>query len=201
VYTDVAKVATPDSPPSEADSGRYRGLSYTKVIAAAREAVPTIGLARRLCGADALHRIGKEWVGRCPIPDHEDKTPSFTVNPEKNVFFCHGCLRGGGVVELARHAWGFDERDAHRAAAEILLSFGHEIPQRPGSWFDKQKRQRPVRDALEEVKVRSAQRRLMRTLIPLVASIEDPEVRLDEARRIWQDLRPVAEQLAKEVSR
>src|SRR5215210_246553 len=141
---------------------RYRGVSYTTPIDAAKEAVQVIDLADRLSGPGGLRRVGKEWVGRCALPDHEDRSPSFTVNPEKNVFFCHGCLRGGDVVELARLAWGYDQRDAHTAAAMLLMEFGHDIPERPPAWFRKQERQRPVRDALEDAKVKSTQRRLMR---------------------------------------
>jgi DNA primase len=85
----------------------YRGVSYTRPIDAAKEAVPVIDLADRLTGPGGLRRVGKEWAGRCVLPDHEDRSPSFTVNPEKNVWFCHGCLRGGDVVELARLAWGY----------------------------------------------------------------------------------------------
>ena len=33
----------------------------------------------------SLRRIGKEWLGSCALPDHEDRSPSFTVNSEKNV--------------------------------------------------------------------------------------------------------------------
>jgi DNA primase len=64
-----------------------RGVSRRRVIAEAKEKVPTIDLAERLCGPDNMRKVGKERVGRCPLPDHEDKTPSFTTNPEKNVWF------------------------------------------------------------------------------------------------------------------
>ena len=45
----------------------------------------------------ALKKQGKELVGRCPLPGHEDKHPSFSINPKKQLFFCHGCGRGGDV--------------------------------------------------------------------------------------------------------
>jgi len=184
-----------------AHARRYRGVSYTGPIDEARRLVPVIDQAGRLVGSGGLRRLGKEWVGRCPLPDHADRTPSFTVNPEKNVFFCHGCLRGGDVVELARLAWGYDQRDAHLAAAALLMEFGHEIPQRPPAWFHKQDRQKPIRDALEQVKVRSARRRLMRAFGPLVASIKNPEERREEAQRIWHDLEEVARLVVKQASR
>src|SRR5215212_11622250 len=128
---------------------RYGGVSYTTVINEAKRLVPVVDLADRRCGAGGLRRIGEKWVGRCPIPGHEDRTPSFTVYPGDGGWFCYGCLRGGDVVELARLAWGYDEREAHRAAAMLLLEFGHQIPQRPPAWFRRQQRQRPMRDAIE----------------------------------------------------
>src|SRR5215208_1680237 len=106
------------SPVNTPHARRYRGISYTKPIDAAKEAVPTIDLADRLVGPGGMSRVGEKWVARCPLPDHPDKSPSFTVYPETNSFFCFGCLRGGDVVELARLAWNFDERDARGAAAE-----------------------------------------------------------------------------------
>lgn len=52
------------------------------------------------------HRAGSrsEFVGLCPL--HEETHPSFYVNPRKNLFYCHGCGRGGDLirlVELSQH--------------------------------------------------------------------------------------------------
>jgi DNA primase len=47
---------------------------------------------------------GPEFVGLCPL--HEETHASFFVNEDKNVFYCHGCGRGGDLirfVELSRH--------------------------------------------------------------------------------------------------
>lgn len=167
---------------------RYRGVSYTRPIDAAKEAVPVIDLADREAGPGALRRVGSEWVGRCLLPDHEDRSPSFTVNPEKNVWFCHGCLRGGDVVELARLRWGYDQRDAHVAAADVLHEFGHDIPQRADSWHRKQERQRQTRAAIEETKKNIVRRRIFRHLIlPLIDAIEDPDEHARELDRAWTD--------------
>jgi DNA primase len=172
---------------------RYRGVSYVRPIDAAKEAVPIMDLADRLVGPGGLRRVGKEWAGRCPLPDHEDRSPSFTVNAEKNVFFCHGCLRGGDVVELARLAWNYDQRDAHTAAAMLLLEFGHEIPERPQAWRSKQARQRHTRAAIEETKKNVARRRLFKHLIlPLLDTIEDEQEREQELRRAWSEFKRLA---------
>jgi DNA primase len=173
---------------TETRTSRYRGVSYTRPIDAAKEAVPVIDLADRLAGPGGLRRVGKEWVGRCPLPDHEDRSPSFTVNPEKGVWFCHGCLYGGDVVELARLAWGYDQRDAHVAAANLLHEFGHEIPQRPPAWFRKQERQHYTRAAVEETKMNIVRRRLFKHLIlPLIDAIEDEEEHNREVDRAWSE--------------
>jgi DNA primase len=47
-----------------------------------------------------LKRAGHQLHGLCPL--HSEKTPSFTVNPDKQVFYCHGCHQGGDVIALIR---------------------------------------------------------------------------------------------------
>ena len=164
-----------------------RGVGRRTVIEAAKEKVATIDLANHLCGQAKMQRIGEEWVARCPLPEHEDKTPSFTVNPVKNLWFCHGCLRGGDVVELARFAWRYDKHEVAMAAADLLHEFGHEIPQRPASWCRKQERQRPVRDAIDQVRFDHLRRRLFRRIFaPSLLRIADTEEREAEAAILWE---------------
>ncbi len=42
-----------------------------------------------------LKKTGKDYLGLCPF--HSEKTPSFTVSPEKQIFHCFGCGMGGNV--------------------------------------------------------------------------------------------------------
>ncbi len=169
---------------------RYRGVSYVKPIDAAKEAVSVVDLAERLCGPDGLRRSGSTFVGHCPLPGHEDKSPSFVAYPETERFWCFGCLRGGDVVDLYRQAQGYDERDAGKAAAYLLLEFGYEVPQQPPAWYRKQDRQRHTREAIEETKKNIVRRRLFRHLIlPLIDAIEDEEEHARELKRAWSDFR------------
>ncbi|MDI6752558.1 MAG: DNA primase [bacterium] len=46
----------------------------------------------------SLKRAGKNWVGRCPF--HEERTPSFTVSQEKQLFHCFGCGEGGDLFSF-----------------------------------------------------------------------------------------------------
>lgn len=47
-----------------------------------------------------LKRRGVRWVGLCPF--HSEKTPSFTVSPERGLFKCFGCGKGGDVFSFVQ---------------------------------------------------------------------------------------------------
>jgi CHC2 zinc finger len=161
-----------------------RGVSGRSVIEEAKAKVATIDLADRLCGPGQMRRVGKEWAALCPLPDHEERTPSFTVDPAKDVWFCHGCLRGGDVITLAQRAWDIDRADV--AAAEVLLTFGHPIPDRSPAWFRKEERQATVRNIVREAIKSSRRRRFFRwVILPTLEGIADEEERRAEIKRTW----------------
>ncbi len=57
-----------------------------------------------------LQSAGRELKGLCPL--HSEKTPSFTVNEEKGLFYCHGCGEGGDLISFIEKAEGLDFKDA-----------------------------------------------------------------------------------------
>ena len=57
-----------------------------------------------------LKRAGRELRGLCPL--HTEKTPSFTVNEEKGVFHCFGCLEGGDVITFIQKVEGMNFKEA-----------------------------------------------------------------------------------------
>jgi hypothetical protein len=178
---------------------RYRGVSYTKPIDAAKDAVRVIDLADRLAGPGKMRRVGKTWSTNCLLPNHEDRSPSFVVYPETDSWYCFSCLRGGDVVELARLVWGYDEREAHTAAAMLLMEFGHQVPPHPPAWFRRQERQRPMRDAIEDARVEVLMRRLWRWVFePVLADLEDADERERVGDELWAKAVLLARRLVEE---
>lgn len=57
-----------------------------------------------------LKRRGKNLVGLCPF--HNEKTPSFTVYPESQSFYCFGCGAGGEAIGFIRRAENLDFTEA-----------------------------------------------------------------------------------------
>ena len=51
------------------------------------------------CGV-ALRPAGRDYKGLCPF--HDEKTPSFTVSPQKQMFYCFGCQTGGNVISFVQ---------------------------------------------------------------------------------------------------
>ena len=43
-------------------------------------------------------RSGANMFGLCPF--HSEKTPSFSVSPDKQIYHCFGCGKGGGVISF-----------------------------------------------------------------------------------------------------
>jgi DNA primase catalytic core len=57
-----------------------------------------------------LRKKGSNFVGLCPF--HEEKTPSFTVNPKTNLYHCFGCGAGGDVIGFVCKKEGIGFREA-----------------------------------------------------------------------------------------
>jgi len=73
-----------------------------------------------------LKQSGKNFLGLCPF--HSEKTPSFTVNPEKKLFKCFGCGEGGAVFQFIMKQEGIGFVEAVKLVAfksHIDLSYLH----------------------------------------------------------------------------
>jgi DNA primase len=66
-----------------------------------------------------LKRAGKNFLWLCPF--HNEKSPSFTVAPDKQIFKCFGCGQGGNVITFVQEI----ERVDFREASKILCKFAN----------------------------------------------------------------------------
>ncbi|HEU4495364.1 MAG TPA: CHC2 zinc finger domain-containing protein, partial [Rubrobacteraceae bacterium] len=66
----------------------------------------------------ALRRQGTRFAGLCPYPDHSEKTPSFSVSPDRGFYYCFGCQRGGDAIKLVSELKNFSFVDAVSYLAE-----------------------------------------------------------------------------------
>ena len=62
-----------------------------------------------------LKKTGKNFIGLCPF--HTEKTPSFTVSPDKQIFHCFGCGAGGNVFSFLMRQEGLTFPEAARQLA------------------------------------------------------------------------------------
>ncbi len=58
-----------------------------------------------------LKRVGSRYMGLCPFPSHNEKTPSFSVSPDLQVYHCFGCGQSGNLFTYlqVRRGWHFME--------------------------------------------------------------------------------------------
>ncbi|MDQ3754580.1 MAG: DNA primase [Acidobacteriota bacterium] len=64
----------------------------------------------------SLKKKGANWMACCPF--HQEKTPSFSVNPAKDIFFCFGCQKGGSVFNFVMEMERVSFPEAIRIVAE-----------------------------------------------------------------------------------
>ncbi len=64
-----------------------------------------------------LKKKGANWMGCCPF--HQEKTPSFSVNPAKGFYKCFGCAKGGNVYTFLMEIEGLNFPEAIKRVAEI----------------------------------------------------------------------------------
>mgnify|MGYP000001937848 CR=1 FL=1 len=84
-----------------------------------------------------LTRKGSNLFGLCPF--HSEKTGSFSVAPEKGIYYCFGCHKGGGVINFIMEIESLSYPDAVRFLAKRA---GLEVPEDEGYQSQYQKQER-----------------------------------------------------------
>jgi DNA primase len=69
-----------------------------------------------------LKKLGRNYRGLCPF--HSEKNPSFYVNPEKGIYYCFGCQKGGNAVSFLME---YEKLDFPEAIKRLARNLGIEI--------------------------------------------------------------------------
>lgn len=113
-------------------------------VRAASDIVDIIG------GYVPLKRAGANFTALCPF--HKEKTPSFNVNPQKQIFHCFGCHKGGDVFTFVKEYENIGFVDAVRRLAE-RAKIPLELDATPGA-----KEARHIKDQLLQIHEQITQR-------------------------------------------
>lgn len=93
-------------------------------------------------GRVSLKKAGKDFQGLCPF--HDEKTPSFTVSPAKNMFYCFGCGAGGDAIKFVQQ---FEGASFTEAVESLAASLGMEVPRQKSS--SPERDLRPLHEAMQ----------------------------------------------------
>ena len=87
-----------------------------ETIVRIRESVDLVELVREQ--VPNLKRAGRNWRARCPF--HQERTPSFNVNPEMGVYKCFGCGAGGDAFKFLMQTEGLTYPEAIKKLAQRI---------------------------------------------------------------------------------
>jgi len=100
----------------------------------------------------SLKKKGSNYFGLCPF--HNEKTPSFSVAPDKQMFYCFGCGKGGGPIRFIMDAEGLEFSDAVRFLAR---EYHMEVPETGSSPQARHLRERSLQALTEAARFFYAQ--------------------------------------------
>jgi DNA primase len=94
-----------------------------------------------------LKRAGKNYAALCPF--HKEKTPSFSVSPDKQFYYCFGCGAGGNALSFLME---YDRLNFPAAVEELAKLAGVDVPRAESRPADQQREQAIKRqfEALEQ---------------------------------------------------
>ncbi|NET59478.1 MAG: DNA primase [Symploca sp. SIO2E6] len=99
-----------------------------------------------------LRKRGKDYLGLCPF--HEEKTPSFSVSPSKQVYYCFGCQAGGNAIKFLMEV-------GKRSFSDVVLELArnYQVPVQTLEPAQRQELQRQLslREQLYEIMALTAQ--------------------------------------------
>ncbi len=90
-----------------------------------------------------LTRKGGKWWGLCPF--HAEKTPSFSVDDQRGLFYCFGCQKGGSIIDFLMET---DKLSFFEAVEELAERVDIKIPARDGAWTERDDKEEKERSSL-----------------------------------------------------
>ena len=102
-------------------------------------------------GRVKLKKSGRNYTARCPF--HDEKTPSFSVNQEKQFYYCFGCGASGNAIGFIMN---YENIDFPKAIENLANALGLEVPQetkslRNAKHFESEKSYKPLYECLSQV--------------------------------------------------
>ncbi len=160
---------------------------FARSMEVVKERVPIEQVAReyfdaRLAGPNRL-------LARCPSPEHEDRTPSFTLFLDTGRFKCFGigCGIAGDVVDLEKICGGHDQLWTSMVALSVRYEVA--LPARSEKWRRWQGEKHTIERLGEDIRTQVRWRRLFKVMIlnaPEIQTIKDPGERREEIKLCWE---------------
>jgi DNA primase len=92
-----------------------------------------------------LKKAGKNYSACCPF--HQEKTPSFSVNPEKQFYYCFGCGAGGNALGFVMD---YERMEFREAIESLAQAAGIELPPEEADAASQVDHQKPLYEAMEK---------------------------------------------------
>ena len=92
-----------------------------------------------------LKKAGKNYSACCPF--HQEKTPSFSVNPEKQFYYCFGCGAGGNALGFVMD---YERMEFREAIESLAKAAGMELPAEEADDAPQIDHQKPLYEAMEK---------------------------------------------------
>ena len=92
-----------------------------------------------------LKKAGKNYSACCPF--HQEKTPSFSVNPEKQFYYCFGCGAGGNALGFVMD---YERMEFREAIESLAQAAGMELPAEEADAAPQVDHQKPLYEAMEK---------------------------------------------------
>jgi DNA primase len=114
-----------------------------------------------------LKKAGRDWTARCPF--HDERSPSFTVSPNKQFYHCFGCGAHGSAIKFLME---YDRMEFPDAVEELASRVGLKVPYEGGG------KRTPVEDSAD-----------LYTVLDACAKFYQQELRKNDKARAYFDAR------------